>query len=453
MATKKAQVRNTSGNSGRFFDATWAVREQEYIDGANDLPDKFQAVCLSNQTTEDGQSSDDPNFKRASICVKPISDKAIMTPNGIAYRNEQTPVPGDTLPSFEQVEDPEKLKNLIRFYHTLDYMVAQAEDASAIQEPIRFGQIVNCKFLYGHPNFGTGRALIFEVPRGEAIIHPNYIELQSKSRLNSAKEPFSSNPAALLGALQQQIKNKPSSGSNKSPDSSNNVARKDGSYPIENMKQIIKELKAVGFDNEYVHMGVLAVCAKESGITPIVEKRYNTTNLETIKRVFKANQIYVDDAPFGIAKNKKFLELSDDQITKLKSESPEAFFNVLYGGRFGNGNYKSGDGDKYRGRGYNQLTWKSNYAKMSRLIGVDIETNPDESMKPEIAAKILARFMSDFHNEVWNKQELNSADSPESATKMAADKTGGKKDKEPGRTNALARLPQIKEMFARGDFK
>lgn len=43
----------------------------------------------------------------------------------------------------------------------------------------------------------------------------------------------------------------------------------------------------------------------------------------------------------------------------------------------------------YVGMGYVQLTWKANYEKASRKLGVDFVTNPTLLLKPEYAAKIL----------------------------------------------------------------
>lgn len=41
------------------------------------------------------------------------------------------------------------------------------------------------------------------------------------------------------------------------------------------------------------------------------------------------------------------------------------------------------------GRGYVQLTWEDNYKKAGKKLGVDLTTNPDKAMEPEIAAKVL----------------------------------------------------------------
>lgn len=56
---------------------------------------------------------------------------------------------------------------------------------------------------------------------------------------------------------------------------------------------------------------------------------------------------------------------------------PEKIANLVYGNRMGNGPESSGEGYKFRGRGYIQLTGKANYAKFAQFIGEDTVANPD----------------------------------------------------------------------------
>lgn len=46
-------------------------------------------------------------------------------------------------------------------------------------------------------------------------------------------------------------------------------------------------------------------------------------------------------------------------------------------------------GQVYYGRGYPQLTWKSNYEKFSKILGIDLVNHPDDALKPHISAEIL----------------------------------------------------------------
>lgn len=59
------------------------------------------------------------------------------------------------------------------------------------------------------------------------------------------------------------------------------------------------------------------------------------------------------------------------------------------------GNTSPGDGPKYCGRGYVQLTWKNNYKLAGDKLGVDLVANPDKAMEPSIAAKIMRQGMTD----------------------------------------------------------
>lgn len=56
---------------------------------------------------------------------------------------------------------------------------------------------------------------------------------------------------------------------------------------------------------------------------------------------------------------------------------PEKIANLVYGGRMGNGPEASGEGYKFRGRGYIQLTGKDNYKAFDAVVTDDILANPD----------------------------------------------------------------------------
>ena len=59
------------------------------------------------------------------------------------------------------------------------------------------------------------------------------------------------------------------------------------------------------------------------------------------------------------------------------------------------GNTAPGDGPKYCGRGFVQLTWKNNYARAGELLGIDLVGQPDLAMKADVAAKIMFEGMTD----------------------------------------------------------
>jgi putative chitinase len=60
-----------------------------------------------------------------------------------------------------------------------------------------------------------------------------------------------------------------------------------------------------------------------------------------------------------------------------------------------NGNTCAGDGPKYCGRGYVQLTWKNNYKRAGDKCGVDLVVSPDLAMRPDIAAQVMRHGMEE----------------------------------------------------------
>jgi putative chitinase len=62
---------------------------------------------------------------------------------------------------------------------------------------------------------------------------------------------------------------------------------------------------------------------------------------------------------------------------KEYERKPEKIANLVYGGRMGNGPEASGEGWKFRGRGYIQLTGKDNYKAFDAVVPEDILANPE----------------------------------------------------------------------------
>jgi putative chitinase len=61
----------------------------------------------------------------------------------------------------------------------------------------------------------------------------------------------------------------------------------------------------------------------------------------------------------------------------LYERKPEKIANLVYGGRMGNGPEATGEGFKFRGRGYIQLTGKDNYKAFDAVVAESIIENPD----------------------------------------------------------------------------
>lgn len=66
-----------------------------------------------------------------------------------------------------------------------------------------------------------------------------------------------------------------------------------------------------------------------------------------------------------------------DEKALLYERKPEKIANLVYGGRMGNGPEASGEGYKFRGRGYIQLTGKDNYVALGKALNEDLVSNPD----------------------------------------------------------------------------
>ena len=72
---------------------------------------------------------------------------------------------------------------------------------------------------------------------------------------------------------------------------------------------------------------------------------------------------------------KKYFPTLDSAVPYERK--PEKIANKVYGGRMGNGTEGSGEGWKFHGRGFIQLTGKDNYTAFTKSIGDDCVNNPD----------------------------------------------------------------------------
>jgi len=67
-----------------------------------------------------------------------------------------------------------------------------------------------------------------------------------------------------------------------------------------------------------------------------------------------------------------------EAAAKAYERQPAKIASKVYGGRMGNGPESTGEGYKFRGRGYIQLTGKENYTAFGKSINEDILSNPDK---------------------------------------------------------------------------
>ena len=100
----------------------------------------------------------------------------------------------------------------------------------------------------------------------------------------------------------------------------------------------------------------LAQCAHESGNFKFVTENLNYS-AEGLLKIF----------PKYFSK----------ETAEIAARKPEMIANIVYSNRMGNGDRASGEAWKYIGRGYIQLTGKSNYKAFGDYIGVDLLKEPE----------------------------------------------------------------------------
>ena len=87
-----------------------------------------------------------------------------------------------------------------------------------------------------------------------------------------------------------------------------------------------------------------------------------------------------------------------EQANAVAAGGPEAIANTVYGGEWGKkhlGNTEPGDGWRFHGRGYVQLTGRSAYDRIGKEIGQDLIHHPELAENREIAAKIAIQYWKD----------------------------------------------------------
>ena len=132
-------------------------------------------------------------------------------------------------------------------------------------------------------------------------------------------------------------------------------------------------------------------------------------------RITTENLNYSAKGLCGIFK-KYFTELSAKEFER----KPEKIANIVYANRMGNGNQASGEGYKFRGRGFIQLTGKTNYQAFDKTVEDNIEANPDL-----VATKYPLLSAAWF----WSKNKLNETSdvgaTDEVVTKVTKKVNGG----------------------------
>ncbi len=168
-----------------------------------------------------------------------------------------------------------------------------------------------------------------------------------------------------------------------------NISKLQGHVPDSVINQIpgIQEKFGVNTPLRLAHF--LAQCGHESGGFRITQENlnYSAKGLQGIfKKYFPSEALALDYA-----------------------KKPQKIANRVYGGRMGNGNEASGDGYKFRGRGFIQLTGRDNYKAFDDAVEDNILENPDL-----VATKYPLASAAWF----WNKNKLNQLADKGAATEV-----------------------------------
>jgi putative chitinase len=137
-----------------------------------------------------------------------------------------------------------------------------------------------------------------------------------------------------------------------------NLTRLKGHIPDSVIAQIPETAAKFGIDTPLRLAHFLAQCGHESGGFRLTKENLNYS-AKGLKGIFA----------------KYFKEAG---LAEQYERKPEKIANRVYGGRMGNGPESSGDGSKYCGRGYIQLTGKDNYVAFGKSINEDMTANPEK---------------------------------------------------------------------------
>jgi putative chitinase len=86
----------------------------------------------------------------------------------------------------------------------------------------------------------------------------------------------------------------------------------------------------------------------------------------------------------------------------LHKANAQAIANIVYGGNWGRinlGNIQKGDGYRFRGRGFLQLTGRANYEAYKKYSGLDVVSNPDLVSSLAVGLDVAGWF--------WSKRGVN----------------------------------------------
>ena len=183
--------------------------------------------------------------------------------------------------------------------------------------------------------------------------------------------------------------------------------------PVNNIKEVLGALIATGISNHNVLIGTLCCIAKESAFIPKNESSYKNTDNARLRKLFSSH----------------LSKYTEEQLSSLKVDDVK-FYDAIYGGKLGNTN--PGDGFKFRGRGFNQITFHDLYKNYGNMIKEDLVSNPDAMNDIHIAAKACAAFFNDayIHNagkllSRYGIQKLNDVKDVKTGIQIAVNANAG----------------------------
>lgn len=89
-----------------------------------------------------------------------------------------------------------------------------------------------------------------------------------------------------------------------------------------------------------------------------------------------------------------------DHAKRLILAGQVAIGNTIYAYKNGNGGADSGDGYRFRGRGFLQVTGRANYRSIGKLVGMPLEEQPELLGEPQPAAQAAGLF--------WKMRNINA---------------------------------------------
>ena len=158
-----------------------------------------------------------------------------------------------------------------------------------------------------------------------------------------------------------------------------------GIAPVENV--VSEAAPAVGVPASDFKLAALKGHVPDAVIAQIPDtaKKFNITNPLRLAHFlaqcghesagFKAVSENLNYSADGL--KKIFGKYFPGNLNESYARQPEKIASRVYGSRMGNGDESTGEGFKFRGRGYIQLTGKSNYTNFAKFIGEDTVANPD----------------------------------------------------------------------------